>query len=455
MRKRNGEDKGEKGYDMLKHLVSGVLLPARGFDSDADHLTPPSSATEAGQVKRHGPRRPDSQPLFAGARGWHVKGGRGSLRLTSRRMPKYILSSASTITPVATTTPTPSACEIKLGLDIHQHKYVVVAQHDHATPKAPRHFAPAEFLPWVDTLLRQGHRLHLVYEACGFGFGLCRQLRERGVDCQVVAPQRLDERRTGVKTDGRDARSLCLRLESLAGGQRRRAGRDPHPHARGRTKAPGPPPARATRPPEDQTGGPGPPPARQPGAARAVALVESPRVGAARKAPARLDRRRAGHLPAAARPARRPDQGTDRDGGRPGRAGRHPRCPRESARSRPGWWPPRCATGVDSATARRSPATRACVRANTPAGTNACRATSPSTATRACGQRWWNWPGGWYASSRAIHPCISDWRSSPRGRGQREPSVRKPSWPWRVQLAVDLWRLATARCTATQLGLTC
>ena len=133
-------------------------------------------------------------------------------------MPKYILSSTVTIPPATASTATPVACEIKLGLDIHQSKYVVVAQHDHATPKAPRHFAPAEFLPWVDTLLRQGHRLHLVYEACGFGFGLCRQLRERGVDCQVVAPQRLDERHTGVKTDGRDARTLCLRLDRWLAG---------------------------------------------------------------------------------------------------------------------------------------------------------------------------------------------------------------------------------------------
>ena len=133
-------------------------------------------------------------------------------------MPKYILSSTVTITPATASTATPVACEIKLGLDIHQSKFVVVAQHDHATPKAPRHFAPAEFLPWVDTLLRQGHRLYLVYEACGFGFGLCRQLRERGVNCQVVAPQRLDERHTGVKTDGRDARTLCLRLDRWLAG---------------------------------------------------------------------------------------------------------------------------------------------------------------------------------------------------------------------------------------------
>jgi len=46
---------------------------------------------------------------------------------------------------------------IKLGLDIHSRLYVVVAQYDHALPKAARRFAPQEFVPWVESLLRAGH----------------------------------------------------------------------------------------------------------------------------------------------------------------------------------------------------------------------------------------------------------------------------------------------------------
>jgi len=37
---------------------------------------------------------------------------------------------------------------IKLGLDIHQARYVVVVQEDHATPKPARSFRPEEFVPW-------------------------------------------------------------------------------------------------------------------------------------------------------------------------------------------------------------------------------------------------------------------------------------------------------------------
>jgi hypothetical protein len=69
---------------------------------------------------------------------------------------------------------------IKLGVDVHSTIYVVVAQYDHATPRAPRRFAPSEFLPWVESLLQEGHEVHVVYEACGFGFGLCRRCVGRG-----------------------------------------------------------------------------------------------------------------------------------------------------------------------------------------------------------------------------------------------------------------------------------
>ena len=49
---------------------------------------------------------------------------------------------------------------IKLGLDIHSRLYVVVAQYDHGLPKAARRFAPQEFVPWVESLLRAGHTVH-------------------------------------------------------------------------------------------------------------------------------------------------------------------------------------------------------------------------------------------------------------------------------------------------------
>jgi transposase len=110
---------------------------------------------------------------------------------------------------------------IKLGLDIHSRLYVVAAQYDHALPKPPRRFAPQEFVPWVEALLRGGHTVHVVYEACGFGFGLYRRLLAAGAHCYVIAPRKLDEAHTGVKTDPRDALTLCQRLSRYLEGNTR------------------------------------------------------------------------------------------------------------------------------------------------------------------------------------------------------------------------------------------
>ena len=101
----------------------------------------------------------------------------------------------------------------KIGLDMHAQFYVAVRQQDQATPGAPRRFVPGEFLPWVRSLLAAGQAVHVVYESCGFGFGLYRALLAAGAKAYVVSPQALDEGRTGVKTDGRDALALCQALD--------------------------------------------------------------------------------------------------------------------------------------------------------------------------------------------------------------------------------------------------
>ena len=47
---------------------------------------------------------------------------------------------------------------LKIGVDIHREKFVVVAQYDHATPRPPQGFAPAEFVPWVEARLGKALR---------------------------------------------------------------------------------------------------------------------------------------------------------------------------------------------------------------------------------------------------------------------------------------------------------
>src|SRR6266550_7943266 len=74
---------------------------------------------------------------------------------------------------------------IKLGIDVHQDFYVVVMQE--------QRFSKQAFVHWASKLKSRGAEVYAVYEACGFGFSLQRQLSSLGVQCHVVCPQKLDE----------------------------------------------------------------------------------------------------------------------------------------------------------------------------------------------------------------------------------------------------------------------
>jgi transposase len=103
---------------------------------------------------------------------------------------------------------------------VHQDFYVVVMQGGGANPKPPQRFRKEAFLHWAAKLKREGGEVHAVYEACGFGFALQRQLSALSIQCHVVCPQKLDEQNKRVKTDGLDAKALCLRLDRFVQGNR-------------------------------------------------------------------------------------------------------------------------------------------------------------------------------------------------------------------------------------------
>jgi transposase len=109
---------------------------------------------------------------------------------------------------------------IKLGIDVHQDFYVVVKQEGGSNLKPAQRFSKEGLLHWAAKLKSQGGQVHAVYEACGFGFGLQRQLTALGINCQVVCPQKLDEQNRRVKTDGLDAKALCLKLDRFVQGTR-------------------------------------------------------------------------------------------------------------------------------------------------------------------------------------------------------------------------------------------
>jgi transposase len=115
----------------------------------------------------------------------------------------------------------PGKAVIKLGIDVHQEHYVVVVQEGGGNPKPAQRFKKEAFLSWAAKLKQKsGAEMHAVYEACGFGFGLQRQLAALGIVCHVVCPQKLDEHNKRVKTDGLDAKALCLKLDRYVEGNR-------------------------------------------------------------------------------------------------------------------------------------------------------------------------------------------------------------------------------------------
>jgi transposase len=110
--------------------------------------------------------------------------------------------------------------DIKLGIDVHQDFYVVVMQEGGRNPKPPQRFGKEAFQQWAAKLKQAHGQVHAVYEACGFGFSLQRQLSAMGIECYVVCPQKLDEQNRRVKTDSLDARALCLKLDRFLHGNR-------------------------------------------------------------------------------------------------------------------------------------------------------------------------------------------------------------------------------------------
>ena len=106
---------------------------------------------------------------------------------------------------------------LKLGLDVHLEFIMAVAQQDHAQPQAPRKFTNDELLAQVTKWIAQGQQVCAVQESCGFGFVLHRRLVAAGAQSFLITPIALNGAR---KTDKLDARALALRLSRWLDGNR-------------------------------------------------------------------------------------------------------------------------------------------------------------------------------------------------------------------------------------------
>src|SRR6266536_4900788 len=107
---------------------------------------------------------------------------------------------------------------IKLGIDVHADRYVVVRQIDGGAPQPPQRFSPSQFLEWAKKQIGLAKRVYSCYEAGPFGYSLHRKLTALGVINYVVRPRDWDEYGKKVKTDKRDAKGLVLHLDRYVGG---------------------------------------------------------------------------------------------------------------------------------------------------------------------------------------------------------------------------------------------
>jgi len=119
--------------------------------------------------------------------------------------------------PLPTAVIDPAKPLLKLGLDVHLEFIMAVAQKDHANPHAPRKFTREQLVAQVKKWITEGFQVFCVQESCGFGFVLHRELVTAGAQSFLITPIALNGQR---KTDKLDARALCLRLSRWLDGNR-------------------------------------------------------------------------------------------------------------------------------------------------------------------------------------------------------------------------------------------
>jgi transposase len=106
---------------------------------------------------------------------------------------------------------------LKLGLDVHLSFTMAVVQKGHGQPEAPGKFTRDQLVARVRQWVAQGFQVFCVQESCGLGFTLHRELVAAGAQSFLITPIALNDRR---KTDKLDARALCLRLARWLEGNR-------------------------------------------------------------------------------------------------------------------------------------------------------------------------------------------------------------------------------------------
>jgi transposase len=107
---------------------------------------------------------------------------------------------------------------VYVGMDVHKDSIVIAVAREGREPAETWKTIPYDGVRLrkdLKMLVKRGEVLKVCYEAGPTGFGLCRRLREAGIDCVVVAPSLVPGKPGDrIKTDPRDARKLAQFLRS-------------------------------------------------------------------------------------------------------------------------------------------------------------------------------------------------------------------------------------------------
>jgi transposase len=114
---------------------------------------------------------------------------------------------------VTSLTVTSLAEAIYLGVDLHKASISVTRIIDHGTPQPAQRLDWEQFWEFAQRQLALAKKVYVVYEAGAFGFWVCRRLRQMGLECYVVHPEKLDPGHKRVQTDRLDSWHLADKLQ--------------------------------------------------------------------------------------------------------------------------------------------------------------------------------------------------------------------------------------------------
>jgi len=149
----------------------------------------------------------------------------GIVRLPSQQQPDNMKNPTSALTEEVTkqnVQPSREATGIVLGVDVHLRSYQVARKVDNLAIGPVQSFrSQTELLLWLERLKARAEQIEVVYEAGPLGYTLYRELRARGINCRVCAPDSSEQKRKRIKTNSIDARALAGRLYSYLNGDER------------------------------------------------------------------------------------------------------------------------------------------------------------------------------------------------------------------------------------------